>query len=92
MSKRGNQNARRTGWWSKHAPLTDQELRRTAATLILNGQYRKLRELARAIRYSRNDVEQARQLRRLATALQRHQILTAAEILRQGWVPTEEEL
>ncbi|GBD22267.1 hypothetical protein HRbin28_02746 [bacterium HR28] len=88
---RGNQNARKHGWWSRQCPLTDQQLKRTVATLVLNGQYRRLRELARAVAYARNDKELARQLRQLATALQRHQVTTAAHILRHGWIPEDEQ-
>ncbi len=90
-SLHGNQNARKNGWWSRQRPLTDAELRNTIATLALTGRYKQLRELARAISYSR-DKALGRRIRKLATALQRQQILTAAELLRQGLGPEGGEL
>jgi hypothetical protein len=77
----GNQNARKHGWWSRLAPPTDEELQRTIRELALAGQWGQLRELARAVAYSRGDRQLARHIRKLARQLERAHVLKAAGLL-----------
>lgn len=74
----GNQNARRHGWWSKKQPLSDHELEETVRQLLINEQWRKLRDLARAVRYVRGDALMARTIRRLARQGERRSVLRAS--------------
>lgn len=76
----GNQNARRHGWWSKKQPLSDHELEETVRQLLINEQWRQLRELARAVRYVRGDALMARNIRRLARQGERRAVLRASRL------------
>ncbi len=77
----GNQNARRHGWWSRLQPLTDHELEQTVKRLLHAEDHKGLRELARAVRYVRNDRLLAQNIRRLARYAERRAVLRASGML-----------
>jgi hypothetical protein len=79
----GNQNARRHGWWSRLQPLSDQELDSTVKRLLQAEDHKALRELARAVRYVRNDRILAQNIRRLARYAERRTVLRASGMLRR---------
>ncbi len=79
---KGNQNARKHGWWSKHRPITNQELEATVNELLRDERFDQLRELARAMRYVRGDRLLAQNIRRLARLAERRAILRASGLLK----------
>lgn len=77
---KGNQNARKHGWWSRQQPLSTEEIERTVQELLMTEQYDRLRELARAVRYVTGDKLMAQTIRRLARQAERRSILKASDL------------